>query len=199
MISSKLSVVVEVESLMVENQLSPRITATIKNSIQSSIPVIQRQWEQELQSTAHKRAFLQNLQFNSAISSNGLSGYLQMPGTFPNMGTFNFDAKLFRKLGDTNRKLEDKRQLSFPGAKSNKWSRRQLKAATPQSGLNRIVRSYHINNQFQYYNLRRIVNPSDSMSWWRPEYGRANLSTKLMPFARVTFVDMLTHHLNGLA
>lgn len=96
------------------------------------------------------------------------------------------------------KKLPSRGKLSFPGSGDKSWTGYQRKN-TKYDGLTRIVKSYQNTNQSQYYTFRRVSNNSDPMSWWHPGYGGVKVADKLLPFARSTFMDMLTTNLNGIA
>ena len=95
------------------------------------------------------------------------------------------------------RKLPNGGRLSFPGAGDKSWTGYQHKNKK-YDGLTRIVKSYQNANQSQYFTFRRVSNNSDPMSWWHPGYAGLKIAAKLMPFARSTFLDMLTNNLNGI-
>ena len=236
------NITVDVSSLKVNDQLSPKVTTAIRGAIQGSLAIVRDRWQQEVQQKlkSSRMMYLQGLGFDSItypIDSDGFAGAVQLRGKFPNMlerGFSAFDIKLgFGKSPKVSKsksggwyltipfrhstpgsngmfgssmpkdvykaaqKLPDGGRLSFPGVGDKSWTGYQHKNKK-HDGLTRIVRSYQSANQSQYYTFRRVSNNSDPMSWWHPGYKGVKIADNLMPFARSTFVSMLTTNLNGI-
>lgn len=87
-------------------------------------------------------------------------------------------------------------RLNWPGAGETSWTGYQWKT-NKYSGMTRIVKSYQKATQSQYMTFRRASDKSDPRSWWHPGYQGAKIAESLLPYARKTFVDVLTSNLNN--
>lgn len=91
--------------------------------------------------------------------------------------------------GNTRLKWGAKGDASWNGYqhKSNKYN-----------GMVRIVKSYQNSSQSQYMTFRRVSDTSDPNSWHHPGYAGAHIAEKIQPYAKKTFVDILSNNLKNI-
>lgn len=100
---------INLDSLGINDQLSPKIVQAVQTSIQGSLAIIRDKWQSEAQKKLHstRPLYLQGLQFDSVQYpyKNNWTGVVQLTGKLPNMietGTPAFDIKI--GLGNSPRK-----------------------------------------------------------------------------------------------
>ena len=105
---------VNLDTLGINDQLSPQITAAIQSSIQTSLAIIRDRWSTDIQRKlmSSRPLYLQGLGFDSIVyplGSDGFAGAVQLKGKFPNMletGFGPFDIKV--GLGKSSRVKQKK-------------------------------------------------------------------------------------------
>lgn len=89
MASSDFTVSVDLGSLGVNDQLSPKIVEVVENSIRTSLALVRDRWQTEVQNTltSARPLYLQGLQFDSVMYpyESPLSGAVVLKGNLPNM------------------------------------------------------------------------------------------------------------------
>lgn len=99
---SEFSVSVNLESLGINDQLSPQIVNAVQSSLQTSLAIIRDKWQTEVQTKLNstRPLYLQGLSFDSIVypyGNDAFSGAVQLQGKFPNMleqGFSSFDMKV---------------------------------------------------------------------------------------------------------
>lgn len=115
-------VIVDLKSMGIDDQLSPKIVSSVQSSIQTSLALIKDRWVQEAQKKLHRtRAdYLLGLQFGGIIYplDDPFSGAVRLSGTLPNMiesGFKSFDMKIgFSKSTRLTRKKDGGWYLTIP-------------------------------------------------------------------------------------
>lgn len=243
---SLFNVSVDLDSLGINDQLSPKVVGAIEASLQTSLAIIKDRWQTEAQRKlkSSRPLYLQGLSFDSVIYpyDSPFSGAVMLKGTLPNMlekgfsafdlkigfgksrritktksggwyltipyrhstpGSFMYGQSMSKDVYGVVKKLNPYKSglgnttLSWPGAGDTSWTGYQHKT-NKYNGMVRIVKSYQKTTQSQYMTFRKVSNNSDPMSWWHPGYNGVKIAESLMPFAKKTFVDILTNNLNGI-
>ena len=135
---------------------------------------------------------------NKVSRTKGGGWYLTVPfrHSTPNSNG-SFGAPMPKSVYNVAKKLAPNARMSVKGGNRTSWTGYQHKNNI-YDGLTRIVKSYKNTNQSQYYTFRRVSNNSDPMSWQHPGWSGLKVAEKLMPFARQTFIDTLTHNLSAI-
>ena len=84
------NVVIDLDTLGISDQLSPRIVDAVQGSIQTSLAVIRDRWQTEVQNKLNstRPLYLMGLQWDSVqypFENNAFSGAVVLKGQFPNM------------------------------------------------------------------------------------------------------------------
>lgn len=129
--------------------------------------------------------------------------YLTIPYRHSTPGSFMYGQAMSKDVYGVAKKLNPYQsglgntRLNWPGAGDKSWTGYQWKT-NKYNGMVRIVKSYQKATQSQYMTFRRVSDKSDPMSWWHPGYQGIKIAESLMPFAKKTFVEILTTNLNGI-
>lgn len=231
------------QSLGIDDQVSPLVTQAINDGIQTTLALIRDKWQTEAQNKlmSTRADYLLGLDFNSIRipydTSAPFNGAVVLQGTLPNMieaGYPAFDEKIgfskspkivqtksggwklvipFRHMtpgaymyGNSMpkdiykqaKKLQGKSALKIPGAGATSWTGYQHRGGSIYNGMQRIVKSYQKATQAFYMTFRTVSNNSDPMSWWHPGYKGAHIAESIMPYAKSTFMQVLSNNLNGI-
>ena len=135
------SITVDVSSLKVNDQLSPKVTSAIRGAIQSSLAIVRDRWQQEVQQKlkSSRMLYLQGLGFDSVVyptDSMGFAGAVQLRGKFPNMlerGFSAFDIKIgFGKSSRVQKSKSGGWYLTIPFRHSSSGSNGMYGAPMPK-------------------------------------------------------------------
>ena len=124
--------------------------------------------------------------------------YLTIPfrHTIPNSnGTFG--APMPKEVYTVAKRLAANSRLSVKGGNKTSFTGYTHKSNI-YDGMQRIVKSYSNSNYGQYYTFRRASNNSDPQSWWHPGYKGVRIAESIMPFAKQTFMDVLTVNFSAI-
>lgn len=88
--SPEINITIDLDSLGINDQLSPKIVDAVQSSIQTGLAIVRDRWQTAVQNKLNstRPLYLQGLQFDSIIypyNNNMFSGAVQLQGKFPNM------------------------------------------------------------------------------------------------------------------
>lgn len=123
--------------------------------------------------------------------------YLTIPIRHSTPNSYLFGKPMSKDVYGVAKKLGHMESARFKGAGDKSWNGYQHKSNI-YDGLTRIIKSYQKATQSQYMTFRRVSDNSDPASWHHPGFSGVKVAEKIMPYAKSTFVTILTNNLSKL-